>query len=46
LPAKVAGIPVTTIGEITREKSITLVGPDNDSTPLLAKGWDPFRKKS
>jgi thiamine-monophosphate kinase len=43
LPRKVAGIPVTNIGEITQEKKVVLVEPDGVKTPLEPKGWDPFR---
>lgn len=45
IPRKVEAIPVTIIGEITREKKVILLGPDGRSTPLQPKGWDPFRKK-
>jgi thiamine-monophosphate kinase len=43
LTRKLAGVPVTVIGEITREKKVILLGPDGRSTPLQPKGWDPFR---
>ncbi len=43
MPRKVAGIPVTIIGEITREKKVVLIGIDGRSKPLLPGGWDPFR---
>jgi len=43
LPRKVAGIPVTVIGKITREKMVVLVDPDGVETPLQPKGWDPFQ---
>ena len=46
LPRKAAGVPVTVIGEITREKQISLVDPSGQSMPLRPGGWDPFRKKS
>jgi thiamine-monophosphate kinase len=46
LPRKVKGVPITIIGEITREKKIKLVGPSGQSAPLRPRGWDPFRKKS
>jgi thiamine-monophosphate kinase len=44
LPRKVGGVPVTVIGEITREKKVVLIGPDGISEPLQPRGWDPFRK--
>src|SRR5450631_1786389 len=43
MPREVAGIPVTHIGEITREKKVVLVGIDGQSNPLLPGGWDHFR---
>ncbi len=43
MPRKVAGIPVTLIGEITREKKVALIGTNGRSKPLLPGGWDPFR---
>jgi thiamine-monophosphate kinase len=45
LPNKFKGVPVTVIGEITREKKIVLLGPDGVGTTLQPRGWDPFRKK-
>jgi thiamine-monophosphate kinase len=45
LPRKIQGVPVTVIGEITREKKVILLGPDGRSTPFQAKGWDPFRMR-
>ncbi len=45
LPRKVADVSLSIIGEITREKTVILLGPDRRSTPLRQKGWDPFRKK-
>ena len=45
LPRKIKGVPVTIIGEITREKKIVLLGPNGVRTPLQSRGWDPFRKK-
>jgi thiamine-monophosphate kinase len=46
LPRKLDGIPVTVIGEITREKKVILLGANGLCTSLLSKGWDPFRKKT
>jgi thiamine-monophosphate kinase len=43
LTRKLAGIPVTVIGEITREKKVILLGPNGHRSPLQPKGWDPFR---
>jgi thiamine-monophosphate kinase len=44
LPCEIAEIPVTVIGEITREKKVLLVGADGKTKPLKPLGWDPFRK--
>jgi thiamine-monophosphate kinase len=44
LPAAIEKIPVTVIGEITRDKKVTLVGADGKPQPLRPLGWDPFRK--
>jgi thiamine-monophosphate kinase len=41
---KIEGVPVTVIGEITREEKIVLLGSDGNSVSLRTKGWDPFRK--
>jgi thiamine-monophosphate kinase len=38
------GIPITIIGEITRDKEIVLIDDAGKSKPLRAEGWDPFRK--
>ncbi|HWF13640.1 MAG TPA: AIR synthase-related protein, partial [Candidatus Acidoferrales bacterium] len=44
LPREIEKIPVTVIGEITREKKMILVGADGRTKPLRPLGWDPFRK--
>jgi thiamine-monophosphate kinase len=44
LPAAIEKIPVTVIGEITREKKVLLVGANGKIQPLKPLGWDPFRK--
>jgi thiamine-monophosphate kinase len=46
LPNTVHGVPITIIGEITREKRILLVDEAGRAKPLPARGWDPFRKQS
>jgi thiamine-monophosphate kinase len=43
MPRKVGEIPVTVIGEITREKRVILLRPDGRGTSPQPKGWDPFR---
>jgi thiamine-monophosphate kinase len=37
------GIPLTCIGEITRQRHLVLVGLAGRSKTLAAGGWDPFR---
>jgi len=34
---------LTSIGEITRGKGVTLVSPNGTKKPLSPQGWDPFR---
>lgn len=46
LPRNVAGVPVTAIGEITREKRIVLVDGRGRAKPLRPGGWDPFRGRA
>lgn len=43
---RVAGVPVTIIGEIQSGSRILLVQKDGKEKPIEAAGWDPFRKKS
>jgi thiamine-monophosphate kinase len=43
LPQNVAGVRVTPIGEITREKEILMVDAKANVEPLRPGGWDPFR---
>lgn len=43
LPASVGGVPITVIGEITREKKVIVVGAGGREAPLKPMGWDPFR---
>jgi thiamine-monophosphate kinase len=43
LPRAVGGVPLTVIGEITREKRIVLVDESGQIKDLPARGWDPFR---
>ncbi len=43
LPRVFEGIPLTAIGEITRECSLKLVQPSGREQPLQTGGWDPFR---
>jgi thiamine-monophosphate kinase len=45
LPRQMAGVPITVIGEITRQKQIRLMDRNGKLRALHAGGWDPFRKK-
>ena len=42
LPARVHGVPLTVIGEITREKKVILTRRDGHRVVLLPRGWDAF----
>jgi thiamine-monophosphate kinase len=44
LPRAFQGIPLTRIGEITRDRSLRLVWGDGREEALQARGWDPFRR--
>ena len=46
LPRVVHGVPITIIGEITREKQNLLIDESGQTKDLPAQGWDPFRKDS
>jgi thiamine-monophosphate kinase len=46
LPRAVYGVPITIIGEITREKRILLIDDAGRTKAFRARGWDPFRKDS
>jgi thiamine-monophosphate kinase len=43
LPPTFQGIPLTAIGEITRQPRLTLVHRDGREEILRSGGWDPFR---
>ena len=44
LPRAVHGVPITIIGEITREKQKLLIDDSGRTKDLPAQGWDPFRE--
>ena len=46
IPAKVAGVPVTRVGRITRKRGMILVGEDQRPRKLLAHGWEHFQARS
>ena len=45
LPAKFRKLPLTQIGEITKERGVRVARRDGIAKPLRASGWDPFRKE-
>jgi thiamine-monophosphate kinase len=45
LPGNHRGVPLTVIGEITRQKAIVVTDSGGASRPLMPRGWDPFRMK-
>jgi thiamine-monophosphate kinase len=45
LPPAFQGIPLTAIGEITRDRSITVISQSGRVQRLRATGWDPFKKR-
>jgi thiamine-monophosphate kinase len=42
VPSAFQGLPLSCIGEVTREKQVVLVGPKGRAEKLAARGWDPF----
>ncbi|MGH9681479.1 MAG: thiamine-phosphate kinase [Candidatus Acidiferrales bacterium] len=44
LPPKVAGVPITPIGEITRGNGVVLIDARGRAKPLRPGGWEPFRQ--
>jgi thiamine-monophosphate kinase len=46
VPAKIAGIPVTPIGRITRTRGMLLVEPNGRRAKLVAQGWEHFQTNS
>ena len=45
IPSRVAGIPITQIGFITRNKKIFLTTADGSKEELEAKGWEHFKSR-
>jgi len=43
IPPIFAGVPLLSIGEITKSRKILLVGESRVPTELCPAGWDPFR---
>ena len=46
LPPAFQGVPLSCIGEITRERRVLLVWPGGREGTLSARGWDPFRHRN
>ena len=42
VPSAFQGLPLSCIGEITRERQLMLTGPEGLEEQLVAHGWDPF----
>lgn len=42
VPARIAGVRVTRIGQITRRPGMRLIGLDGKARPLRAEGWEHF----
>src|ERR1700690_549425 len=46
IPSRIAGVPVTRIGQTIRSAGMRLIGADGKARPLEAGGWEHFRGKS
>jgi len=46
LPRSFEGVTLTQIGEVTRQKKITLEHAGGRTETLIPRGWDPFRQSS
>lgn len=44
VPNRIAGVPITQIGHITRDKHVVLVNDDGVSSDLRPKGWEHFKQ--
>ncbi len=42
IPSSFQGLPLSCIGETTRERQLLLTGPEGLEEQLVARGWDPF----
>jgi thiamine-monophosphate kinase len=45
LPKSFQGVGLTPIGKITRKRELLVLEENGRATPLISRGWDPFRKK-
>jgi thiamine-monophosphate kinase len=46
VPSRVAGVPITRIGRITRSRGMRLIGADGKPRALKAEGWEHFQRNS
>jgi thiamine-monophosphate kinase len=44
LPSRIAGVPVTSIGHVTRGRKVVLVDERGSPKPLRSGGWEHFQK--
>lgn len=44
IPSSYGGLAITSIGEITKKRTVELVGEDGRVQTIRSEGWDPFRK--
>jgi thiamine-monophosphate kinase len=45
LPASFHGVALTRVGSITAKRAIVVADENGRELPLIARGWDPFRKE-
>ena len=45
MPARINGVPITCIGEITRGKNMMLISSSGGRKSLHAHGWEHFRQE-
>ena len=43
VPARIAEVPITRIGQITRRKQVVVLGQDGSRQRLRPQGWEHFR---
>jgi thiamine-monophosphate kinase len=46
IPANVAGVPVTRVGQIVRKRGMVLIEASGNRRRLLARGWEHFKSDS
>ena len=46
VPASFQGVPLTSIGTVTRKREVVILEESGGKQQLLASGWDPFRKQT